>query len=128
MRMIVSLAAGEWLPRLTAAQNATGAPPTGKLVDPTGKEIWTGSYSGEGKNYGSSKSAENYNETLSDAIKNAKSGKLKGGANTIYGASVNGVGYGKWSPKVPAKIKSAIAAQYVLLKAGKIKGIPTTVK
>jgi basic membrane protein A len=65
---------------------------------------------------------------VSDAIKNAKSGKLKGGANTIYGASVNGVGYGKWSPKVPAKIKSAIAAQYVLLKAGKIKGIPTTVK
>ena len=42
-----------------------------KLSDPTGKELWTGSYSGEGKNFGSSKSAENYNETLSDAIKNA---------------------------------------------------------
>jgi len=42
-----------------------------KLSDLTGKELWTGSYSGEGTNFGSSKSAENYNETLSDAIKNA---------------------------------------------------------
>jgi hypothetical protein len=41
---------------------------------------------------------------------------------------VNGVGYGKWSPKVSAKIKSAVAAQFALLKAGKIKGIPATVK
>jgi basic membrane protein A and related proteins len=65
---------------------------------------------------------------VADAIKNAKSGKLKGGANTIYGANVNGVGYGRVSVKVPAKIKSALAAQYTLLKAGKIKGIPSTVK
>jgi len=42
-----------------------------KLVDPTGKEIWSDSFSGEGKNYGSSKSTENYNQTLSDAVKNA---------------------------------------------------------
>jgi basic membrane protein A and related proteins len=62
------------------------------------------------------------------AISNARAGKLKGGANVTYGATVNGVGYGKWSPKVPASIKSAVAAQYKLLKAGKIKGIPTTVK
>ena len=65
---------------------------------------------------------------VADAIKNAKSGKLTGGKNTIYGASVNGVGYGRVSVKVPAKIKSALAAQYALLKAGKIKGIPSTVK
>jgi basic membrane protein A and related proteins len=65
---------------------------------------------------------------VNDAIKNAKSGKLKGGANTIYGANVNGVGYGRVSVKVPARIKSALAAQYTLLKKGKIKGIPSTVK
>ena len=46
----------------------------------------------------------------------------------MFGAKVNGVGYGKWSPKVPASIKSAVAAQFKLLKAGKVKGIPATVK
>ena len=30
--------------------------------------------------------------------------------------------------KVPASIKSAVAAQFTKLKAGQIKGIPTTVK
>jgi basic membrane protein A len=62
------------------------------------------------------------------AILAAKANKLKKGVNVVFGASVNGVGYGKWSPKVPASIKSAVAAQYRLLKAGKIKGIPATVK
>jgi basic membrane protein A len=62
------------------------------------------------------------------AISTAKAGKLGGGKNAIFDAKVNGVGYGKWSPKVSAKIKSAVAAQFVLLKAGKVKGIPATVK
>jgi basic membrane protein A and related proteins len=62
------------------------------------------------------------------AINAAKSGTLKGGTNRIFDAKVNGVGYGKWSPKVSAKIRSAVAAQFALLKAGKIKGIPATVK
>ena len=57
-----------------------------------------------------------------------KSGKLAGGTDAIFGAKVDGVGYGKWSPKVSASIKNAVAAQYKLLKAGKIKGIPATVK
>jgi basic membrane protein A and related proteins len=65
---------------------------------------------------------------VNSAIKSAKGGTLKGGKNVIFGASVNGVGYGKWSPKVSAAIKNAVAAQFKLLKAGKIKGIPTTVK
>jgi len=65
---------------------------------------------------------------VASAIKSTKQGELQGGKNVVFDAKVNGVGYGKWSPKVPANIKSAIAAQYVLLKAGKIKGIPTTVK
>jgi basic membrane protein A and related proteins len=63
-----------------------------------------------------------------DAITSAKAGKLAGGKNAVFDAKVNGVGYGKWSPKVSAKIKSAVAAQFALLKAGKIKGIPATVK
>jgi len=62
------------------------------------------------------------------AITSAKSGKLAGGTNASFGAKVDGVGYGKWSPRVSAAIKSAVAAQYKLLKAGKVKGIPATVK
>jgi basic membrane protein A len=61
-------------------------------------------------------------------IKSAKAGTLQGGKNVIFSAKVNGVGYGKWSSKTPASIKSAVAAQFALLKAGKIKGIPATVK
>ncbi len=62
------------------------------------------------------------------AISAAQAGKLKGGTDAVFDAKVNGVGYGKWSPKVSASIKSAVAAQFALLKAGKIKGIPATVK
>ena len=63
-----------------------------------------------------------------NAIQAANHGKLAGGTNKQFSASIGGVGYGKWSSKVPASIKSAVAAQFRLLKAGKIKGIPTTVK
>jgi len=62
------------------------------------------------------------------AINAAKGGKLKGGTNITFGAKDNGVGYGSWSKKVSPAIKAAVAAQYNLLKAGKIKGIPATVK
>jgi basic membrane lipoprotein Med (substrate-binding protein (PBP1-ABC) superfamily) len=62
------------------------------------------------------------------AITAAKAGQLKGGTNSVFGAKVNGVGYGKWSSRVPAAIRTAVAAQLKLLKAGKVKGIPTTVK
>jgi basic membrane protein A len=62
------------------------------------------------------------------AISDAKAGHLKGGSNAVFGAKDNGVGYGKWSAKVSASIKTKVAAQYKLLKAGKIKGIPATVK
>jgi basic membrane protein A len=63
-----------------------------------------------------------------NAIQAANHGTLKGGTNKQFGADIGGVGYGKWSSKVPASIKSAVASQYKLLKAGKINGIPTTVK
>jgi basic membrane protein A len=62
------------------------------------------------------------------AITAAKVGQLKTGINAIFGAKQNGVGYGKWSSKVPASIRNAVAARYKLLKAGKIAGIPTAVK
>jgi basic membrane protein A len=63
-----------------------------------------------------------------NAIQAANHGTLMGGTNKEFGADIGGVGYGKWSSKVPANIKAAVAAQYKLLKAGKVKGIPTTVK
>jgi basic membrane protein A len=63
-----------------------------------------------------------------NAIQAANHDKLKGGTNKVFGASIGGIGYGKWSAKVPASIRTKVAAQYKLLKAGKIKGIPATVK
>jgi basic membrane protein A len=63
-----------------------------------------------------------------NAIQAANHNTLAGGKNKEFGADIGGVGYGFWSPKVPASIKNAVAHQYKLLKAGKIKGIPTTVK
>jgi basic membrane protein A len=66
--------------------------------------------------------------SVSSAIASAKAGTLKGGRNVTFDAKVNGVGYGKWSSKTPASIKTAVAAQFKLLKAGKVKGIPATVK
>jgi basic membrane protein A len=64
---------------------------------------------------------------VASAIGAAHSGKLAGGTNKQYGAATDGVGYGTWSSKVPASIRNAVAAQLKLLKAGKIKGIPTIV-
>ncbi len=62
------------------------------------------------------------------AIIGAKAGTAHGGSNAVFGAKTNGVGYGKWSPKVSYAIRNAVAKQYKLLRAGKIKGIPSTVK
>ena len=62
------------------------------------------------------------------AIKQAHGTGFNGGRNETFDAHNNGVGVGKWAKGVPASIKNAVAHQYKLLKAGKIKGIPTTVK
>jgi basic membrane protein A len=62
------------------------------------------------------------------AIKQAQGSSFKGGRNETFDAKNNGVGVGKWSTRVPASIRAAVAKQYALLKAGKITGIPTTVK
>ena len=63
------------------------------------------------------------------AINAAKDGKLKGGTNVTFGAKhqrrrLRQVELEGLRPS----IKAAVAAQYKLLKAGKIKGIPATVK
>jgi basic membrane protein A len=63
---------------------------------------------------------------VDDAILRARSGRLRGGTNAEYGAGVGGVGYGTWSPRVPARIRAAVARQLALLRAGKIRDIPTT--
>jgi basic membrane protein A and related proteins len=63
-----------------------------------------------------------------DSIRDAKSGKFKGGQDAVYGIDVNGVGIGKFSPKAPKAIKAKIAQIEAQLKAGKIANIPTTVK
>ncbi len=63
-----------------------------------------------------------------NAIQAANHGTLAGGKNKVFGAKIKGVGYGKWSKKVPASIKNAVAKQFKLLRAGKIKHIPATVK
>jgi basic membrane protein A and related proteins len=62
------------------------------------------------------------------AIQATKGGGLKTGINAIFGAKENGIGVGKFSPQVPASIKKTVANKLVLLKQGKIPGIPTTVK
>ncbi len=46
---------------------------------------------------------------VASAIAQAKAGTLKGGTNVEFDASNGGVGYGQWSPKVPASIRAAVA-------------------
>lgn len=59
------------------------------------------------------------------AVIAASHAKFHGRTNFVSGASVDGVGYGQWSPRIPASIRNAVAAQYRQLKAGKVVGIPT---
>ncbi len=61
-------------------------------------------------------------------IRAAKEATLRTGANVVLGARQRGIGYDTWSPRVPVSIRSAVARQYARLVAGKIKGIPVTVK
>ena len=61
------------------------------------------------------------------AVGAARTGHLAGGTNVSFGARNGGIGYGRWSPIVPAAIRRAVAAQYAFLQAGRIEGIPTTI-
>jgi len=60
------------------------------------------------------------------AILSARDGTLRTGVNNVFGARRGGVGYGAWSPLVPASIRSAVARQYRLLRAGALPAIPAT--
>ena len=60
------------------------------------------------------------------AIAAARSGTLPRGGDLILGARLGGLGYGPWSPRVPASIRSAVARQAALLRAGRIRNIPST--
>jgi len=62
------------------------------------------------------------------AVQAAKGSGLKTGINAIFGAKEGGIGVGKFSPQVLPSIKKTVANKLVLLKQGKIAGIPSTVK
>jgi basic membrane protein A len=63
-----------------------------------------------------------------DSIRDAKEGKFKGGTNATYGLEKGGVGLGKFSPQTPAGIEAKVEKIRQQIVAGKITGIPTTVK
>jgi basic membrane protein A len=62
-----------------------------------------------------------------DAIKLVVDGKFKGG-NIVFALKDNGVGVGKISPKVPQSEVAKVVKIRADIIAGKLKGIPTTVK
>jgi basic membrane protein A and related proteins len=64
---------------------------------------------------------------VQSAILSARNGTLRTGKNVVYGAKKDGVGFGLWSPDVPAHIRAAVARQLQLIKAGVIRDIPSTV-
>ena len=59
------------------------------------------------------------------AIAAARSGTLPGGADLVLGMRRGGLGWGAWSPRVPASIRAAVARQAALLRAGRIRDIPS---
>jgi basic membrane protein A len=59
-------------------------------------------------------------------ILSARNGTLKTGVNDVFGVRRDGVGYGAWSPLVPASIRAAVAHQDRLLRAGALPAIPAT--
>ena len=61
------------------------------------------------------------------AIADAKNGRFKGGRDAVYGLDRNGVGIGRFSSKAPAGIAARVKRVEALLRAGKIRNIPTKV-
>jgi basic membrane protein A and related proteins len=55
-------------------------------------------------------------------------GKFKGGMDALFNVKNGGVGYGKLSAKAPKTLKAKLDAVAKQIAAGKIKGIPRTVK
>jgi basic membrane protein A and related proteins len=63
---------------------------------------------------------------VESVVRSAQSGLIAGGKNVFFGVGNGGIGVGSWSPRVRPSIRSAVAAQVALLKAGRIPRIPTT--
>jgi basic membrane protein A and related proteins len=59
-----------------------------------------------------------------DTIRDAKTGKFKGGGNSLFTTANGGIGIGKISPKIPKSIVAQVLAVKKVLAAGKIKNIP----
>jgi basic membrane protein A len=57
-----------------------------------------------------------------------KSGKFKGGVDSVFNIKNNGVGYGRVSKNAPANLRARLDAAVAAMKAGKVGTIPTTVK
>ncbi len=68
------------------------------------------------------------NVAVFTAIKQVQNGAYKGGTDYISTVANGGVGMGKISSKVPANIVAEVKAQQAKLAAGKVTGIPDTVK
>jgi basic membrane protein A len=60
------------------------------------------------------------------AIAAARSGTLPGGADLVLGMRLGGLGLGAWSPRTPRSLRAAVARQATLLRAGRIRDIPST--
>ena len=62
------------------------------------------------------------------AVKDAKGGAFRGGEDAVYGLDQKGVGLGKFSPKTPKGVQAKVEQVKQQIVAGKLGGIPTTVK
>ena len=62
------------------------------------------------------------------AVRTARTGQPAGGTNVFFDTRNGGITVGRWSRRVGAPVRRAVAAQFALLKAGRITGIPTTVQ
>jgi basic membrane protein A len=67
--------------------------------------------------------------TISAEVQAKKAGTpFRGGFDAVFTAKNGGIGFGAWSAKVGTALRKAVNQQLILLKLGKIKGIPATVK
>ena len=69
---------------------------------------------------------KNVDVAVYDTVRDAATGKFKGGGNSIFTAENGGIGIGKISPKVPQSIVAKVMTVKAKMAAGKIRKIPTT--
>lgn len=71
---------------------------------------------------------ERVDAAVVSVIARAKSGTLRLGVDERFGAAGGGIAYGAWSTRVPARIRSAVARQFTLLREGRVHAIPATLR